>query len=201
MPITVTTVTGLPAGAHRLSPKMVFLALSVIAMVVSEVFTRSSLPPPPAPNHGLVANLIPFKSLNLFTLVYIFLNFAFGAFGLFFTIMSKVDSKSPNTGKLASQASGYFLTMELLCVLLLNRKARAHTRRKVKSWLESKDMPAFGQILKNDMTATSTASSTGQPAGPLPLVSLVQPDLTLGGKEQLLAPARLILVKSGPLTM
>ena len=110
--------------------------------------------------------------------------------------MSKVDSKGPNTGKLASQASGYFLTVELLCVLLLNRKARAHTRRKVKSWLESKDMPAFGQILKNDMTAISTASSTGQPVGPLPLVSQVQPDL-LGGEEQLLAPARLILVKSG----
>ena len=197
MPITVTTVTDLPSGAHRLSPKILFGMLSLIAMLVSEAYARCSLPPAQTPNHNLVANLIPFKSLNLFTSIYLFLNLVFGAFSVFFAIMSKVDNNLPNTGKFASHTSGYFLTVELLCVLLLNQKARAFTIRRVKSWLESVEVSAVLQNLNHDRTANCTASNTGQPAEHLPAsqVTNVQPDLVLGRKEELLNPARLILVK------
>ena len=71
-------MTDLPPAGVRLSPRSCAIGIMLITTVASEVVARRSLPPPPQISQGLVANLIPFKSINLTILIHISLGLAWG---------------------------------------------------------------------------------------------------------------------------
>lgn len=195
VPITVSTITDLPPAGHRMSPRTLLSLLMVLTMVVSEVVARCSLPPAPPPSTGHVANLIPFKNLNLCILIHLSVSLAFSLFVITYQIIiSSVGHHKIDTGEKAAKTAGFFLAIDLVCVLLLNRKAREFTRRKLAGWWAVQELPTCWTLKSASTTihpSNMKTTQTGQEQPEQPEQREQVPD---SSRQILVQPARTSLV-------
>ena len=127
-------MTGLPRAEARLSPRTLFLLLTVLVMFFSEVVARVSLPSPGPGTQaqGIVRNFIPFRSLNRFVVGFIVLTLGWHLVVISYS--SKHQEPTAEAGVFLSKTAGWIPSFIMLFMLLNNSKARAFTRRKMADW-------------------------------------------------------------------
>ena len=144
-------LTGQPQAKPRLSPRVLFSALTLTSIAMSECVARRSHPQPPPSggsrdNHGLMTNLIPFKTINLGVLVYYILlssqAFLTYLFINWLDILEVLDFSSiwKGSSKVAASTANLSPTLLLMCLLGTMGKAKAHTRRKMQEWWQERQL-------------------------------------------------------------
>ena len=146
VPISVSTMTGLPRAEARLSPRTLFLLLTVLVMSISEVVARLSLPPASLGTQAqaTVRNLIPFRGLNRFVVGFIVVTMGWHLVVISYS--STPQEPSAEAGVLMSKSAGWIPPLVMLFMLLNNSKARAFTRRKMADWWRAR-WRALGALL------------------------------------------------------
>ena len=147
VPISVSTMTGLPRAEARLSPRVLFILLTVLVMVISEVVARVSLPPPSPGTQaqGIIKNFIPFRGLNCFVVGFMVLTTGWHIAVL--SYCSLLQETSSEAGVLSAKTAGWIPPLLMFFMLLNNRKARSFTRRKMARWLTLGALPPdLGQV-------------------------------------------------------
>ena len=135
----------------------------VLSCVISEVVARTSLPSLPLVQGSPITNPIPFHGLNLSILIHLsaFLLWWLSMFTYQLLLKSLGRSEHPSfykrMGNLAARTSGYPMTVALVSLLLTNRRAMDHSRRKVRGWWEEQ------VVLRRQGTNNQPKQGTSQP--------------------------------------
>ena len=127
-------MTGLPRAEARLSPRTLYVLLTVLVMFISEVVAQVSLPPATLGTQaqGTVRNLIPFRGLNCFVVGFIVVTLGWHLVVISYS--STPQDPSAEAGVMMSRTAGWIPPLIMFFMLLKNSKARAFTRRKMADW-------------------------------------------------------------------
>ena len=159
-------LTGQPKAEARLSPRVVLSALVLTSIAISECVARRSQPQPHSGggsgnNHGLMTNLIPFKSINLGVLVYYILLSSQALCTYLFInwldILDVLDFSSIWNGssKVVASTANQIPTLLLMCLLGTLSKAKAHTRRKMEEWWQERQLSEKYQQMRRFLVFNS----------------------------------------------
>ena len=150
MPVTVGSVTGLETSGARISTRVVFVALGLLAAVISEIVARCSLAPGQLRRHlstnGIITNLIPFRTLNNFLISQILIA-VIHWFILYFFIIWLDTLKMLNfrysvggVSNVASSMANWMFTEMLFVLFCSLTKVKEHTKRKMAAWWQEQEV-------------------------------------------------------------
>ena len=150
MPVTVGSVTGLETSGARISTRVVFVALGLLAAVISEIVARCSLAPGQLRRHlstnGIITNLIPFRTLNNFLISQILIAVIHWFILYFFIIwldtlnMLNFRYSVGGVSNVASSMANWMFTEMLFVLFCSLTKVKEHTKRKMAAWWQEQEV-------------------------------------------------------------